>query len=85
MYRQFYSLRSMFSRLPMPVNQSNIASWVINLSQRHLTRASGPTTISTATEHWPALGPGLGPLFNLLACLSCSSFQVQPMANSYNG
>jgi len=42
MYRQFYSLRSMFSRLPMPVNQSNIASWVINLSQRHLTRAERP-------------------------------------------
>jgi radical SAM superfamily enzyme YgiQ (UPF0313 family) len=38
MYRQFYSLRSMFSRLPMPVTQSNIASWVINFSQRRLAR-----------------------------------------------
>ena len=39
MYRQFYSLRSMFARLPMPVTQSNIASWVINFSQRRLARA----------------------------------------------
>jgi radical SAM superfamily enzyme YgiQ (UPF0313 family) len=38
MYRQFYSLRSMFARLPMPVTQSNIASWVINLSQHRLAR-----------------------------------------------
>lgn len=38
MYRQFYSLRSMFARLPMPVTQSNIASWVINFSQRRLAR-----------------------------------------------
>jgi radical SAM superfamily enzyme YgiQ (UPF0313 family) len=36
MYRKFYSLRSMFSRLPMPVTQSNIASWVINFSQLRL-------------------------------------------------
>lgn len=38
MYRKFYSLRSMFSRLPMPVTQSNIASWVINFSQLRLAR-----------------------------------------------
>ena len=38
MYQQFYSLRSMFSRLPMPVTQSNIASWVINFSQRRQAR-----------------------------------------------
>ena len=38
MYRQFYSLRSMFARLPMPVTQSNIASWVINFSQRRMAR-----------------------------------------------
>ncbi|MEI6394871.1 MAG: B12-binding domain-containing radical SAM protein, partial [Verrucomicrobiota bacterium] len=36
MYRDFYSLRSMFKRLPLPVTQSNIASWVINFSQRRM-------------------------------------------------
>ena len=41
-HRQFYSLRSMFSRLPMPVTQSNIASWVINFSQRRLARVEQP-------------------------------------------
>jgi radical SAM superfamily enzyme YgiQ (UPF0313 family) len=38
-YRQFYSLRSMLARLPMPTTQSNIASWIINLSQLRLARA----------------------------------------------
>lgn len=35
-YRDFYSLPSMVSRLPMPVTQANIASWVINFSQRRM-------------------------------------------------
>lgn len=34
MYREFYSLSSMFSRLPLPVTRANIASWVVNFSQR---------------------------------------------------
>jgi radical SAM superfamily enzyme YgiQ (UPF0313 family) len=40
MYRRFYSLPSMLSRLPMPITQSNIASWVINLSQRRMAKAA---------------------------------------------
>lgn len=40
MYREFYSVPSMFSRLPIPTTQSNIASWVINLSQRRMAMAS---------------------------------------------
>jgi radical SAM superfamily enzyme YgiQ (UPF0313 family) len=39
MYRDFYSLRSIVSRLPMPWTKSNIASWVINFSQRHMAYA----------------------------------------------
>jgi radical SAM superfamily enzyme YgiQ (UPF0313 family) len=39
LYRDFYSLPSMVSRLPMPVTQANIASWVINFSQRRMARA----------------------------------------------
>jgi radical SAM superfamily enzyme YgiQ (UPF0313 family) len=39
LYHDFYSLRSMVSRLPMPVTQGNIASWVINFSQRRMARA----------------------------------------------
>ena len=39
MYRTFYSLPSMISRLPMPLTQANIASWVINFSQRQMARA----------------------------------------------
>ncbi|MGO8676271.1 MAG: B12-binding domain-containing radical SAM protein [Limisphaerales bacterium] len=38
LYRDFYSLPSMVSRLPMPLTQSNIASWVINFSQRRMAR-----------------------------------------------
>ena len=40
MYRQFYSLRSMFHRLPLPVTQSRLASWVINWSERRMARAA---------------------------------------------
>ncbi len=41
LYRRFYSLPSMFSRLPMPFTKSNLASWVINFSQRRMAQA-GP-------------------------------------------
>jgi len=34
MYREFYSYRSMLARLPLPVTEAAIASWIINLSQR---------------------------------------------------
>jgi radical SAM superfamily enzyme YgiQ (UPF0313 family) len=39
MYRSFYSLPSMLSRLPLPITQSNIASWVINFSQRRMAQS----------------------------------------------
>ncbi len=39
LYKDFYSLPSMLSRLPMPITQANIASWVINVSQRRMARA----------------------------------------------
>jgi hypothetical protein len=41
MYQQFYGWRSIFSRLPMPLTKASIASWVINLSQRRMARATG--------------------------------------------
>ena len=34
MYEKFYSFPSMFSRLPLPLNKADIASWIVNLSQR---------------------------------------------------
>jgi len=40
MYLKFYSWKSMFQRLPMPVTQSNIASWIVNISQRKLAQRS---------------------------------------------
>jgi radical SAM superfamily enzyme YgiQ (UPF0313 family) len=39
MYRDFYSLSSMVTRLPLPWTQSNLASWFINFSQRRMARA----------------------------------------------
>ena len=39
MYRDFYSLPSMISRLPLPWTKANIASWIINLSQRRMAQA----------------------------------------------
>jgi radical SAM superfamily enzyme YgiQ (UPF0313 family) len=39
LYRDFYSLPSIVSRLPMPLTQASIASWVINFSQRRMARA----------------------------------------------
>jgi radical SAM superfamily enzyme YgiQ (UPF0313 family) len=41
MYRSFYSFPSLLSRLPAPVTKANIASWVINLSQRRMACAKG--------------------------------------------
>lgn len=38
LYRDFYSLPSIFSRLPLPVTKGGIASWVLNLSQRRMSR-----------------------------------------------
>ena len=40
MYQQFYSFRSMFHRLPLPVTRSRIASWVINWSERNMAAAA---------------------------------------------
>ncbi len=36
MYRTFYSLPSMLSRLPLPVSRARLASWIINFSQRRM-------------------------------------------------
>jgi len=36
LYQKFYSLSSMFSRLPLPITKANIASWVVNFSQRKM-------------------------------------------------
>jgi radical SAM superfamily enzyme YgiQ (UPF0313 family) len=36
MYRDFYRVRSMLSRLPAPLTKASIASWIINLSQRRM-------------------------------------------------
>jgi len=38
MYSEFYTVRSMLSRLPLPVSIANIASWSLNLSQRQMVR-----------------------------------------------
>jgi radical SAM superfamily enzyme YgiQ (UPF0313 family) len=39
LYTKFYSYPSMFKRLPLPMTMGNIASWVINFSQRKVARA----------------------------------------------
>jgi len=39
LYRNFYCLTSMVSRLPMPFTKANLASWVINFSQRRMAQA----------------------------------------------
>lgn len=39
MYSEFYSYASIFSRLPWPITKANIASWVVNLSERKVSRA----------------------------------------------
>ena len=40
MYLKFYSWKSMLRRLSLPVSQANIASWVVNFSQRKLAQRS---------------------------------------------
>jgi radical SAM superfamily enzyme YgiQ (UPF0313 family) len=40
LYGDFYTYPSMLSRLSFPLNQSRIASWVINFSQRRVSRAT---------------------------------------------
>jgi radical SAM superfamily enzyme len=40
MYLKFYSWKSMLKRLPLPVTQATIASWVVNISQRKLAQRS---------------------------------------------
>jgi radical SAM superfamily enzyme YgiQ (UPF0313 family) len=39
MYQDFYRYSSMLARLPLPFTKANIASWVVNLSQRKVSRA----------------------------------------------
>jgi hypothetical protein len=39
MCREFYGLKSILRRMPWPVTQANIASWVVNFSQRQMARA----------------------------------------------
>ena len=36
MYERFYSMGSIFKRLPLPVTRSNMASWYLNFSQRRM-------------------------------------------------
>jgi radical SAM superfamily enzyme YgiQ (UPF0313 family) len=38
LYREFYSLPSMLSRLPLPLTKAGIASWMLNISQRRMAR-----------------------------------------------
>ena len=39
MCREFYSYASMFARLPLPTTKANIASWIVNFSERRVSRA----------------------------------------------
>ena len=39
LYKNFYSYTSMVTRLPLPITKANIASWVVNLSQRRVFRS----------------------------------------------
>jgi radical SAM superfamily enzyme YgiQ (UPF0313 family) len=39
LYARFYSYRSIVSRLPLPFTMTNIASWVVNFSQRNVLQA----------------------------------------------
>lgn len=41
MYRDFYSYRSMLQRLPSPITEANLASWVLNFSQRRMRKTDG--------------------------------------------
>ncbi len=39
MYREFYSFRSIIDRLGFPIREADIASWIINFSQRKMFRS----------------------------------------------
>jgi len=39
LYARFYSYRSIVSRLPLPFTMANIASWIVNFSQRNVLQA----------------------------------------------
>jgi radical SAM superfamily enzyme YgiQ (UPF0313 family) len=40
MYREFYSIESMLGRLPFPISKADLASWVVNMSQRKMAYAN---------------------------------------------
>ncbi len=40
-HREFYRISSMLKRLPPPFTPGNIASWIVNLSQRKVYRSNG--------------------------------------------
>lgn len=40
LYHEFYSLRSIFLRLPFPLSRSDAASWMVNLAQRKTSRGN---------------------------------------------
>lgn len=42
MYRKFYSVPSIVSRMSLPLTQSDVASWIVNLSQRRMAH-NGPS------------------------------------------
>lgn len=42
-HRDFYSVSSMIRRLPLPVTRAHIASWVMNLSERKVSRLRDST------------------------------------------
>jgi radical SAM superfamily enzyme YgiQ (UPF0313 family) len=39
LYREFYTLRSMMRRLPLPTSKATIANWVVNITERRMARA----------------------------------------------
>lgn len=47
LHNTFYSYPSMFARLPMPVTKGNIASWVINFSQKDVMRGDSKENFDT--------------------------------------
>lgn len=40
MYRDFYNLRSMVRRLPVPTSQATIANWVVNMTERRMAQSA---------------------------------------------
>ncbi|HTA29388.1 MAG TPA: radical SAM protein [Candidatus Cybelea sp.] len=47
-HRKFYSLPSMFRRLPLPLSTSSVASWVLNFSQRRVSACAAEENNFTA-------------------------------------